>query len=88
MFFRNLLGVITDRKRYWRGWTTLQVLGIYYAYDNFEPVVLGPKGLGWMVTHAVGLGVRVGMRLLGLRAWYERYLPEDLREVAEKGRYA
>ncbi|KPI43027.1 uncharacterized protein AB675_1832 [Cyphellophora attinorum] len=87
VFFRNLFSVLEDQKYF--GWKFVpQVMYSLRRHDNWNVMLGSGKGgvgwFGWTVTHTVyALGEGVA-KLIGLRPWYEEYIPANLREVAAK----
>lgn len=82
VFFRNLFSTLEDKQVFGR-WLRLQIMLTSAKYDNFDVIWQGP--LSWLVTRIAYAGAQLGGRLLGLRAWYPAYVPEDLRSVANSG---
>jgi hypothetical protein len=89
-FFRNMLGVLEDRRGGVAGVARL-VLGlaaVMWEHDNYPVLVRGPAFMGSeaqlairrAVTHAVLGGVHFVARLCGIRGTYEEYTPKDILE--------
>lgn len=87
-FFRNLNSVILDEtgdgktppRSEW--WLTLQLWVICHGLDNWPVFCRGLFGVQWVVTHVfLGLVALVGSAVWGLRAAYDEYTAQGIKDV-------
>ncbi|KAJ9662155.1 hypothetical protein H2198_001506 [Neophaeococcomyces mojaviensis] len=83
VFFRNIFSTLQDSDRYWKSWTSLQIIVTCAEYDNFDVIL--PGMFQYAMTYTLFSTVRVLGRVLRLRPWYEEYTPEGLRSAAVGG---
>ena len=95
LFFRNLAGVVGERKGdgakdtgwaagAWNSWedalVVMSVFAVMREFDNW-PAFLGGRfrSVEWVVSHVLLAVVSWIGAFFGVRGWYEEYTPEELR---------